>query len=140
MYYEREGIDEPLDYAPWLGELTSEIEDGWILSEVLALGPKNYALYYEHEETKETRTVTKVRGFTLSHEASQALTRDRLKKLVDDFVQFAADNAKISVPCSQIRRSKDFQITSNSTPKQYGICYDKRVIVGKDYRTLPFGY
>ncbi len=104
-----------------------------------ALGPKNYCLLLENQETKKTKAVTKVRGFTLSHSAAQTLTRQTLKGLVDNFVQFSADNEKVSVPNTQIRKSKDFKVTSNNTPKQYSVCYDKRVITS-DNCTLPFGF
>ncbi len=65
---------------------------------------------------------------------------DSPKNLADDYVQFSADNEKLLVPSTQLRKTNDLRITTNSSPKRFGIVYDKRVVTGEDYHTLPFGY
>ncbi len=138
MYYEDEG-DQPLLYSDCLGDLSSEIPANHRIIEVCAGGPKNYGYKLENLITGEVTTKIKVRGFTLSWEASRQLTYDTLKELVHEFAQFAQDNRTVDIPTTQLRRTKDYRITTNQGLKKYGICYDKRV-VQPDLTTRPYGY
>ncbi len=138
MYYEDEG-DEPLQYGDCLGDLSSEVPANHRIIEVCAGGPKNYGCKLENLATGEVSTKIKVRGFTLSWEASRQLTYNTLKELVEEFGQFSPDNRKVDVATTQLRRTKDYRITTNHGVKKYGICYDKRV-VQPDFTTRPYGY
>ncbi len=137
MYYEDQG-DTPLAYGEFLGDFASEIPANHQIIEVVAGGPKNYGYKLENLETGEVSTKLKVRGFTLSWEASRQLTYDTLKELVHEFAQFSPDNCKVDIPTTQIRRTKDYRVTTNHGAKKYGICYDKRV-VQPDLTTRPYG-
>ncbi len=138
MYFEDEG-DTPLEYGTCLGDLSSEVPPNHRIIEFCAGGPKNYGYKLENLETGEVTVPLRVRGFTLSYEASKELSYDSLKQMVFEFKQFAPDNRKIGIPATQVARTRDFRVTTTQCLKKYGVCYDKRLLQ-KDFSTLPFGY
>ena len=63
---------QPGEWIPplgdYLGEMTNELDDGDYITTFASGGPKNYTY-----QTKNGKTVCKVRGFTLNYRGSQKL-------------------------------------------------------------------
>ena len=76
LYFNTDSViftSQPNEWMPplgdYVGELTSELGDDHHITSFLSGGPKNYAY-----QTKNGKTVCKVRGFTLNHRGSKKMT------------------------------------------------------------------
>jgi hypothetical protein len=62
-------LDDPLQTGPelgdGLGELTSEVSEGWHISSMVAVSPKNYGYVLFHPATGALKQVVKVKGLNL---------------------------------------------------------------------------
>ena len=75
LYFDTDSIiftSKPGEWVPplgdYLGELTNELDDDDYITTFVSGGPKNYAY-----QTKNGKTICKVRGFTLNYRGSQKL-------------------------------------------------------------------
>ena len=78
LYFDTDSViftGQPNEWMPplgdYLGELTSELDDDDHITSFVSGGPKNYAY-----QTKNGKTVCKVRGFTLNHRGSKKINFD----------------------------------------------------------------
>ena len=90
-----------------------------------------------------SKTEVKVRGFSLTYDASQHLTMDRMRELV--FAKFAHhepldDGEQISFP--QICRDKNARVYTRHAKKIYKPVFGKRIVNRYDpnLTTKPYGY
>lgn len=132
----------PIEIADSLGCMSQEYP-GYVIQEFLSAGPKNYGLKIKDKKTKEVEYILKIRGFSLTYNASQKLTFENMKKqifkLCGKSEESEIDNDVVVVPYKKFRRTKTGKIYNVEMNKNYRAVYTKGVIVD-DFDTLPFGY
>ena len=138
LYYEGED-DAELVMGDHLGDLTSEVPDGHRILEYCSGGPKNYAYIVENMETKEQKTVIKVKGLSLNHNTSGVLGYSDMKRLIRAYVQTSDHNETIGVPTMQFRKTNDYGMFTVEYLKKYSVVYTKRILK-PDFTTRPYGY
>ena len=76
--------DEPalVETGDNLGQMTLELKPNEIISEVVCVGPKNYACRTINFLTGESNTVCKVRGITLNYNAAQLVNFAKMKVII----------------------------------------------------------
>ena len=125
----RPGDEEP-EVGDYLGDLTSELNDGESIVCFCSAGPKNYAF-----QTNKGKEVVKIRGFTLNRVNSQKLTFDVMKQMIfskGDPINIVNDH-KIT------RHPLTHRIYNRVEVKKYGVNYTKRMVMD-NLDTLPYGW
>ena len=121
-----------------LGEWTDELEGKKMIGTYVSGGPKNYSY-----ETDDGEYHTKIKGFTLNYDACKVLNHNNMINMIDQYTDEGEVN-KLQVDYDMIQRHKDKKLTNYKQYKQYGFCYDKRVIQEPDENgnidTLPIGF
>ena len=141
LYYDTDSVvfvrkpDDPEPpLGPYLGELTDELKGGHITTLILG-GRKN--LRYR---TNTNKIGTKIRGITLDCTARQKIDMEVIHGLVHLYAACGIhDTVTVDIPHKIVRNPSDRVIKTKRMKKDYGIVYNKRVIVN-DYRTLPYGF
>jgi hypothetical protein len=124
-----------------LGDLTDEIAaygQGAYICEFVSGGPKNYA--YKVRLTDDTfKTVCKVRGITLNHNASQIVNFDYMKHMILDGASEVHIRAERKI--KRKRGSEGVYIVSEPEDKIYRTCFLKRRrLADGSHDSIPFGY
>ncbi|XP_067671798.1 uncharacterized protein [Haliotis asinina] len=151
LYFDTDSIiyiHRPLQYNPplgdTLGELTDELGGGNSIQIFASAGPKNYTYKLRYPQPDgSVVAVSKVRGFTLNHRASQYVHFDSMKNLI-----CKRDRVSITVPYPRriIRTGlrQNNTLLSKDTSKVYRMVYTKRRVIydseGMPVETLPYGY
>jgi hypothetical protein len=120
----------------YLGDLTDEIEDGYI-TEFSSAGPKDYSY-----KTSTGESCVKVKGFTLNYEAGQIVNMDSMLNIIEGSNptnDLEADEYKVPI-MEFVKDKKRSTIKTNNTTKEYKFQYDTRVIDWETYKTYPYGY
>ena len=121
-----------------LGEWTDELEGKKMIGTFISGGPKNYSY-----ETDDGEYHTKIKGFTLNYDACKVLNHNNMINMIDQFVE-DGEVEKLRVDYDMIQRHQDKRLTNYKQFKDYGFCYDKRVIQEVDddgnIDTLPIGF
>ena len=130
IHVQREGEWEP-PLGNYLGDLTDELDQGDFIQTFVSAGPKNYTY-----KTNQGKTVCKVRGITLHHNALKVVNHDTLKELVQ-----SKEEKEVLVRESHkiVRDTKTKQILSKPQVKRYRVVYNKRIRLA-NYDTIPYGY
>ncbi|XP_071104149.1 uncharacterized protein [Haliotis cracherodii] len=104
-----------------LGDLTDEL-DGNSISTFVSGGPKNYAYKLVRPTKDGTRTLCKVRGFTLNYRASQQVNFDTVKELICGRQE---ESISVDYPNLIVRTGfhQGNQLLSVSTAKKYRMVY-----------------
>ena len=142
LYYDTDSIiyvRRPGGYVPecgdFLGDLTNELPRGRHIVEFVCCGPKNYGYKLDNGEC-----YIKIKGFTLTHKASQSL---HFNTLCDELFLWhfhgLSHNIQIENPSPITRDKHKYIIYNKPLSKSYQVVYTKR-IVNPDLSTLPFGY
>ena len=142
LYYDTDSVvyvhepgkpDPPL--GDYLGDLTDELNGGYITT-FMSGGPKNYAYVSNTDEA-----ILKIRGISLTYDASLTLNIGTMRNLVESYVVDGARNEKvtINIPNKITRDKKEKHIVTKRTKKDYRVVYNKRV-VNENYETVPYGY
>ena len=142
LYYDTDSVvyvhepgkpDPPL--GDYLGDLTDELNGGYITT-FLSGGPKNYGYV-----TNTGEAILKIRGISLTYDASKTLNIGTMRDLVDSYVVDGDRNEKvtINIPNKITRDKKEKHIVTKRTKKDYRVVYNKRV-VNENYETVPYGY
>ena len=142
LYYDTDSVvyvhepgkpDPPL--GDYLGELTDELKGDYITT-FLSGGPKNYGYV-----TNTGEAVLKIRGISLTHDATKILNINTMRDLVDSYVIDGDRHEKvtITIPYKITRDKKEKNIVTKRTKKDYRVVYNKRV-VRENYETVPYGY
>ena len=142
LYYDTDSVvyvhepgkpDPPL--GDYLGELTDELNGGYITT-FLSGGPKNYGYV-----TNTGEAILKIRGISLTYDASLTLNIGTMRELVDSYVLDGDRHEKvtINIPYKITRDKKEKNIVTKRTKKDYRVVYNKRV-VNENYETVPYGY
>ena len=141
LYYDTDSVvyvhepskpDPPL--GDYLGELTDELKGDHITT-FISGGPKNYGYV-----TNTGETILKIRGITLTYDASKTINVDVMRHLVELYVDcHIQDKVTINIPYKITRDKKEKNIVTKRTKKDYRIVYNKR-IVKDNYETVPYGY
>ena len=142
LYYDTDSVvyvhepgkpDPPL--GDYLGDLTDELNGDYITT-FLSGGPKNYGYV-----TNTGEDILKIRGITLTYDATKILNIDTMRDLVDSYVVDGDRHEKvtINIPYKITRDKKEKNIVTKRTKKDYRVVYNKRV-VKENYETVPYGY
>ena len=142
LYYDTDSViyvhkpgepDPPL--GDYLGDLTNELKGDDYITSFVSAGPKNYAY-----QTKNGKSVTKIRGFTRDYTTTTKLNYDVMKELVCLHVDPEEESEKVTVTRDNIvRDKKESKIYTKKQKKDYRVVYNKRV-VKENYETVPYGY
>ena len=134
VYSYKEGEYEP-PLGSYLGCLTDEIDpkDGNFIKTFVSGGPKSYG--YQLDTGK---TVMKIRGITLNHNAVKLINFDTLKEMVQP--NSNVESVRIPLPGQITRDTKNKRIINKDTHKDYRVVYTKRVLQSNGFDTLPYGY
>ena len=142
LYYDTDSVvyvhepgkpDPPL--GEYLGDLTDELNGGYITT-FMSGGPKNYAYVTNTDEA-----ILKIRGISLTYDATLTLNIGTMHDLVESYVVDGARNEKVTlnIPNKITRDKKEKHIVTKRTKKDYRVVYNKRV-VNENYETVPYGY
>ena len=142
LYYDTDSVvyvhepgkpDPPL--GDYLGDLTDELNGGYITT-FMSGGPKNYGYV-----TNTGEAILKIRGISLTYDATLTLNIGTMRELVDSYVVDGARHEKvtINIPNKITRDKKEKHIVTKRTKKDYRVVYNKRV-VNENYETVPYGY
>ena len=142
LYYDTDSViyihqpgkpDPPL--GDYLGELTDELNGDYITT-FISGGPKNYGYI-----TNTGEAILKIRGITLTYDATKKINVNTMRDLVDSYVIDGDRHEKvtINIPYKITRDKKEKNIVTKRTKKDYRIVYNKRVVKG-NYETVPYGY
>jgi len=95
MYLLSENDDENVTVSPFLGELSSELDEDDVIVEFSTGGPKVYGF-----ETKKGKCQTKVKGFKLDQRTSAVFSNSNLKKIVRNYIKVNCDEktGRVSIP------------------------------------------
>ena len=137
LYFDTDSViftSRPGEWVPplgvYLGELTNKLHDEDYITTFLSGGPKNYAY-----QTKNRKTVCKVRGFTLNYRGSQKLN---FSTMCEQVCRPNGEPIFLENPQFIKRDAKTKTIHTVALKKKYKLVYDKRVVRGFD--TFPHGY
>ena len=134
IYVHRPGEPDP-PLGDYLGDLTNELKGDDYITSFVSGGPKNYAY-----QTKNGKSVTKIRGFTRDYASTTKLNYDVMKELVCLHVDPEEESEKVTVTRNNIvRDKKESKIYTKKQKKDYRVVYNKRV-VKENYETVPYGY
>ena len=141
LYYDTDSVvyvhepgkpDPPL--GDFLGDLTDELNGGYITT-FISGGPKNYGYI-----TNTGEAILKIRGITLTYDASKTINVTTMRELVELYVDHDEQKkVTITIPYKITRDKKEKNIVTKRTKKDYRIVYNKRV-VKENYETVPYGY
>ena len=141
LYYDTDSVvyihqpgkpDPPL--GDYLGELTDELKGDYITT-FISGGPKNYGYV-----TNTGEAILKIRGITLTYDASKTINVDVMRDLVESYVDSHIQHkVTINIPYKITRNKKEKNIVTKRTKKDYRIVYNKR-IVKENCETVPYGY
>ena len=142
LYYDTDSVvyvhepgkpDPPL--GDYLGDLTDELNGGYITT-FMSGGPKNYGYV-----TNTGKAILKIRGISLTYDATKILNIGTMRDLVDSYVLDGDRHEKltITIPHKITRDKKEKNIVTKRTKKDYRVVYNKRV-VNENYETVPYGY
>ena len=142
LYYDTDSVvyvhepgkpDPPL--GDHLGDLTDELKGGYITT-FMSGGPKNYGYV-----TNTGEAILKIRGISLTYDATLTLNIGTMRDLVDSYVIDGDRHEKvtITIPYKITRDKKEKNIVTKRTKKDYRVVYNKRV-VKNNYETVPYGY
>ena len=134
IFVSREGDWEP-PLGDYLGDLTSELDDGDFISQFSSSGPKSYGF-----ATAKGKVCMKAKGITLNAKNSQAICLESLIGLVDSYVT-SHDRSKYILAQSEniVRNKKSLTLHNKSVVKRFKVVYNKRRLL-QDFSTLPYGY
>ena len=137
LYFDTDSIiytSKPGEWNPplgdYLGELTNELDDDDYITTFVSWGPKNYSY-----QTKNGKTVCKVRGFTLNYRGSQNLN---FAAMCSQTCNPNGEPIYLENPHFIKRDAKTITIHTIKLKKKYNLVYDKRVVQG--FNTFPYGY
>jgi len=145
LYYNMDSViylEEPGQPSPvlgnYLGDFTSELDDGNFIVEFVSGGPKNYGY-----KTKKGHVECKVRGFRLNSEGKTQLNYDLMRQNVLDEIQKPLQKphqTQVNKTYQIVRNPKTYQLYTFHESKFYKLVYDKRVVNPDTFKTYPYGY
>lgn len=137
LYFDTDSIiyiSRKVEYDPklgnYLGDLTSELDEGDYIEEFVSAGPKNYGY-----KTKSGKTSCTVKGFTLNVATKDAINYEAIKRVVLEDREEMIDVEQMRF----IRDKHDWTVRTDNSIKKYRFVYNKRVLFD-NLTTLPFGY
>ena len=141
-YDERNLREYTPDMGDHLGQWTDELKKDQFISRFVSSGPKSYAYLTNDEE----RT-TKLKGFTLNHEATKLLNFESICRLVlfwadpDNNPLPSDEQPHVQVTYNKIRRNKyQFKLFNREELKKFRVTYSKRRLLPGTFDTEPFGF
>jgi hypothetical protein len=95
IYLLSENEEENLTVSPFLGELSSELDDDDVIVDFSTGGPKVYGF-----ETRKGKCQTKVKGFKLDQRTSAVFSNSNLKKIIQRYIEVNCDErtGRVSIP------------------------------------------
>ena len=138
IYLKDDSVDD-IPTGNFLGDMTDELEKdygvGSYITELVALGPKNYS--YKVFSTKQNEEVVgacKVRGITLNYRNTQLVNFDSCKELI----RGVRSRTTVTNP-HRIVRAKNMGVVTRTETKVHRMVYDKRVKLN-EFDTVPYGF
>ena len=140
IFVERVGQDPPVPLGNYLGDLTDEIPPGYACKRAVFAGAKSYALeLVPEEEGASVKTVVKVKGLSLSAEASNTINFDSMSHMVQEFArQGHTEATEVPQTVFRVRSRYDQQMTTQRIAKLFRVTNDKRYTLGTV--TYPYGF
>lgn len=136
VIYTQKPTETVLPTGYYLGEFTSEVDEGDHITDFVAAGPKNYAYVTHHG-----KQCCKVRGFTLNERGQKIphftkdLVLNEILQTEDEPRTLTLDNPRKIVTCPPNKTIKTVV-----QDKQYKLVFDKRVIDLDSFQSYPYGY
>jgi hypothetical protein len=168
IYRESPNPDENLKLGKFLGDMTSELDEGDYIKEFVSGGPKNYGYV-----TKNGKTEVKIKGFTLNSTNAVAFSFEKIKEVIINGVAnvdhhdgrakrrkcldraefldkhlehgegpsaFAGSAGISAYNPVRIFRTRTWDVIQKAEQKLYSFNFDKRVIDKDSFDTFPYGY
>ncbi|VEN56957.1 unnamed protein product [Callosobruchus maculatus] len=135
IYVSRPG-ESDIPTGDFIGDMTDELEKdgaGSYITEFVSGGPKNYSYKLWSTRDQTFKTVCKVKGISLTYEASRIINFDTIKDMVLNI------DEPIYVMSKQIRRTQEHEVITLPCKKKYQLNSLKRKFL-PDYSSVPFGY
>jgi hypothetical protein len=82
LYVQRNNEQPLIKCADHLGDMVSELESSKYIQEFVNGGPKNYVYRLINKTTGKSKTVCKVRGFTLNYNAKYLVNFDVIRNMI----------------------------------------------------------
>lgn len=145
IYVEDEKIarDYRPDIGPLIGQLTNELSgfsDTAYISEFCSTGPKSYAYRVTiPNSTEGPIEVCKCKGFSATGKNKKLLNFENFKRMVCGNGE-GDDEHMTTYVDKKIKRAKGFKIITEPESKRFGFTFTKRVCIGDNYDTIPYGY
>ena len=137
IYRHKTGQPE-VELGDYLGDFTSELEEGEFIQEFVSGGPKNYAYV-----TNNGKQVCKVRGFTLNTRGQRVLNFQSIRNHILEEITDPLEEPRVIVthdPYKITRDQKEKNILTIEQSKQYKLVFDKRVLDKDTFKSYPYGY
>ena len=145
LYFDSDSVvfaHRPGQVSPALGQYLSEFKDelgeGNSIVEFCSAGPKNYGY-----KTRGSKTVCKVRGFSLNCQGAAQLNYDVLRQnVLDELHTPLAEPRTTRVTQSHTiqRQAKDYTLHTRPIHKDYRMVCSKRVVDPQTAKSYPYGY
>ena len=136
IYRHKTGQPE-VELRDYLGDFTSELEEGDFIQEFVSGGPKNYAYV-----TNNGKQVCKVRGFTLNTRGQRVLNFQSIRNHILEEITDPLEEPRVIVmhdPHKITRDQKEKNILTVEQSKQYKLVFDKRVLDKDTFKSYPYG-
>ena len=131
VIYKERMDEEILKVGDLMGDLSDELPENHFITQFASTGPKSYSY-----KVSNHTVCTKVKGFTLSHQASQDINFESIKSIVFGEREFIKP-----APSNQISRVKHAGIVYNKPQcKILRKVFNKRCLGQQSLDTLPYGF
>ena len=137
LYLEEPGQPNPV-LGDYLGQFTTELDDGEFIVEFVSGGPKNYGY-----TTNKGHVECKVRGFRLNSEGKTQLNYNVMQQNVLDEIQnplTKPSQTQVNKTYQIVRDPQHYKLYTFHESKFYQSAYDKRVVDPVTFQTYPYGY
>ena len=137
IYLEEPGQPSP-DLGNYLGDFTSELDDGDFIVEFVSGRPKNYGY-----KTNKGHVECKVRGFRPNWEGKTQLNYDVMRQNVLDEIQKPLQKPRqtqVTKTHQIVQDPQHYHLLTLPNHKRYQLVYDKRVVDPNTFKTYLYGY
>ena len=117
--------------------MAQEYPDYEIL-EVVAAGPKQYAIMMRNKKDGSIKYILKIRGITFDKHNEEKLSYEKFKNMVLDYFSPTKSQDKILFTYNSLRPDKLSNVHTKAVSKYYRPVNTKGVI--RDFKLFPFGF
>ena len=136
IFIEKQG-DPVIPTGNFLGDLTDEVDPGWVCDLFACGGPKNYLVRLRKDE--QTKIKIRAKGLVLTSEANQIINVDSMIDMCRRFI--SGEEVVHKIPQFRIHSNyKTGSVRSIYNLKKYRVSSDKRLKLPGDNDTWPYGF